>query len=163
MSTSYDVIYDKFIRRLKNDDKFFDYKDVSDLELQELVNEHLDSLLDRSVDLIYEYGNPDIDFYDCDNNLKMFNQDLTKQEIALLSNLMYLSYVEQERNRMKALELTFKSSELNVFSPANERKSKMELIDSISNEILGSLVNYLSRDRLTWKYKTNSGGSLSGH
>ncbi|MED3562253.1 hypothetical protein [Bacillus xiapuensis] len=160
MATEYDVIFDKFIKKLKGDKQFFNYgNDLLDTDIDELVDQHLVSLLNRAIDKLYEQGLPDIDFYDKDDLLQSFNEDLTPQEIALLTDLMYLSYFEEDRNKLKAMGLFFRTSEINLFSPANERKSYMDMLSEIESSVLNSVTNYLSRDRKTWQYKSIYGGN----
>lgn len=154
MSTSYEPIFDKFIKKLKNDDQFFSYKGMNAEELEDMLKDHLNSLLDRAVSYIYKFGKPEVNLYDKDDKLQTFGIDLVNQEIDLLADLMYTSYTQEQRNKIKAFGLTFKSSELNVFSPANERKSTLDLIKGLEEESINSIQNYLSRDRKTWEYKS---------
>ncbi|MEC0210232.1 hypothetical protein P4H70_14940 [Paenibacillus ehimensis] len=154
MSTSYEPIFDKFIKKLKNDDQFFSYKGMDTEELEEILKDHLNSLLDRAVSYIYKFGKPDINLYNRSDDTQKFDVDLVNQEIDLLSDLMYTCYIQEQRNKIKAFGLTFKSSELNVFSPANERKSTLDMIKGLEEESINSIQNYLSRERKTWEYKS---------
>lgn len=160
MATSFQPIFDKFIKKLRNDNQFFNYKNLTELEIEEMVNDHLNSLLDRGISKIYEYGIPDYDFYnEKDDTLQQFNEDLVRQEIALLTDLMYFSYIEESRNRLNSLGMTFRTSELNAFSQANERDSMMKLISAVEDKANNSIENYLARDRITWEYKSIYGGN----
>lgn len=155
MSTSYKEIFDKFIKKLKGDTQFFHYQNLTEDEINEIVEDHLISLLNRAIDELYNYGLPDFDFYDKDDALHVFNGELVKQEIALLTDLMYLSYIQEDVNKLKAFGLVFRTSEINaLFSPANDRKTYLEMVASVKNKIVGSINNYYSRDRLTWKVKS---------
>ncbi|PAD70723.1 hypothetical protein CHH83_02650 [Bacillus sp. 7586-K] len=155
MSTSYSVIFDKFIKKLKGDTQFFHYQNLTEDEINEIVEDHLISLLNSAIDKLYNYGLPDFDFYDKDDSLQIFNGDLVRQEIALLTDLMYLSYIEEDANKLKAYGLIFRTSEINtLFSPANDRKTFMEMVKGIEENIIGSINNYYSRNRLTWKEKS---------
>jgi hypothetical protein len=160
LATSYDVLFKKFMRKIKNDDDFFNYTGLTDLEVEEMINGHLNSLIDRAVGFIYKFGNPDIDLYDRDDNTQQFNVDLVNQEIDLLVDLMYFSYIEEQRNKIKTFGLTFRSDELNVFSPANERRTVLDMIEKLEESVIFSVQNYLSRDRLTWKYKSIFNGDI---
>lgn len=160
MATSYEVLTTKFIKKLKNDDDFFNYSGLDDAEIEELVTEHLNSLIDRAVGFIYKFGNPDINLYDKDDEQQQFNVDLVNQEIDLLADLMYFSYVEEERNKIRAFSLTFRSNELNVFSPANERRTVLEVIEKLERTAINSVQNYFSRDRHTWRYKSIYNGDF---
>lgn len=161
MNTEYQVIFDKFIRKLKNDSTFMKYKGLTDIEIDQMVDEHSVSLLGRSVDRIYEYGLPDVDFYDRNDTLKTFNFSLIPQEIALLSDLMQLCYYEEDKNKLKVIEWNFRSNEVEVFSPANNRDSFLKMIKDMEIRIVNSITNYLSRERDTWKLKSiYDGGSV---
>lgn len=132
---------------------------MEDEEIEEMINDHLIGLLNRAIDKLYEYGNPDINLYDKDDTLETFNTPLVVQEVSLLAQIMYLSYIEEERNKLKAFGITFRSSELNVFSPANDRKTFLGMLDKIQIETVNTITNYYSRDRLTWQVKSIYGES----
>lgn len=155
MNTGYRVVFDRFIKKLKNDTEFFNYSNKTESQISDLVEEHLVSLLGRAIDIIYDYGIPDFDFMDRDDVLQYFNGELTRQEIALLSDLMYFEYVSEDLNKLKAYGLVLRTSEINaLFSPANDRRTYLELINYIETKTINALINYLSRDRLTWKIKS---------
>ncbi|MGG1664527.1 hypothetical protein [Brevibacillus sp. NRS-1366] len=161
MATSYELLFEKFIGKIKNDDEFFNYSNLSETEIEEMINSHLTSLIDRSVGFIYKFGNPDIDLYDKDDELQQFNVDLVNQEVDLLTDIMYFTYIEEQRNKIKTFSLTFRSNELNVFSPANERRTTLAMIEKVEVSTINSVQNYLARDRLTWKYKSIYSGNNS--
>lgn len=160
MSTSYQVVFDKFIRRLKGDTQFFNYGNLTEAEINSLVEEHLLSLLDRAIDKLYNFGLPDFDFHARDNVTQVFNGTLVPQEVSLLSDLMYLAYVEEDVNRLKSLGLVLRTSEINaLFSPANDRKTYLEMAAKLESNIINSINQYFSRDRYTWKLKSIYGGN----
>lgn len=154
MGTPYDLIFDKFIKKLKNDDGIFSYKDLTEEQIEEMVESHLISLLGRAIDKIYMFGLPTVDFYNKDDTLQAFNFDLVNQEISLISDIMYLEYLEEDKNKLKAFGLTFKNSELNLFSPANDRKTFLDMIYKIEKTTIANINTYFSRDRLTWEIKS---------
>jgi hypothetical protein len=161
MSTPYNVIFDKFIKKLKGDTQFFNHGQLTDEQINILVNDHLLSLLNRSIDKIYEYGNPDFNFHDKDDESQQFNKELVKQEISLLSEIMYFSYAEEDRNKLKVMGTRFRTSEVNVlFSPANDRKTYLEMIAELEASINNSISNYFSRNRTTWQMKSIYGGGF---
>lgn len=160
METNYSLIFDKFISKIKGDAQFFNYTNLSDFEIDNLIEEHLISLLNRAIDKLYDCGMPDFDFFNKDDVSQKFNDQLVPQEISLLSDLMYLAYLEEDRNKLKAFGLIFRTSEINtMFSPANDRKSYIDMLSSIEIDILNAVSNYLSRDRKTWKFKSIYGGN----
>ena len=160
MATDYNLIFDKFILKLKGDNSLFtQYSGLTEVEINELVSEHLNSLLNSAVDKLYEYGLPDIDFYDKDDTLQQFNVDLVPQEIALLSDLMKLHYASEDLNKLKTFGVFFRSSEIELFSPANERATTLNAIKSLEANVVNSINNYYSRNRLDWSLKSIYGGN----
>lgn len=152
--TTYKEVFDKFVKRLKNDDDFLAYKNISEEEVEDLVKDHCVDLLNQAIGKIYDIGKPDVDFYDKDDKNETFNVVLFNQEIKLLVDLMYECYRAEDRNKMHFYELTFTSNELNVFSPAANRDSFLKMLNSIENTNMRNINNYLSRDRKTWKIKS---------
>jgi len=155
MSTSYDILKDRFFKRLRNDKKFFEYKGLTDIEIGELVDDHFSDLLLQSIEQIYTIGTPQIDLYDVDDIIGQFNKDLTTNEIGLLVSIMYCKYFEEDRNRLHEFMITFKSSELSQLSPANERNSFLAMVNDMSDKVDSNIGKYLSTDRITGKIKTS--------
>jgi len=151
MATSYDVVFKPFYEKIKGDKLYFIGTDP-EIESQSI------ELLKRAINIIYKYGNPDFNFYNTDDSLKQFNEDLVPQEVELLADLMYEARKMESKNLLDYQGLTFTSKELNIFSPANERDSVIKMINGISQQNVGSINNYLARDRVTWKYKSMYGG-----
>ncbi|MEM5592745.1 hypothetical protein AAHH67_15250 [Niallia circulans] len=159
MTTNFELVFDKFIKKLKGDTQFFNYSGLTEDEINNIIQDHLLSLLDRAIDKLYEYGNPDINFYDKDN--EKFNVSLVNQEISLLSDLMYFSYAEEDRNKLKVLGNRFRTSEVQImFSPANDRNSYLSMIAELESKVVNAVSNYYSRDRKTWKIKSIYGGDF---
>lgn len=155
MATSYQILSDKFTKRLINDKNFMNYSsDLSEPEIETLVNDHIKDLIDQSVGMIYKYGNPDVNFYDKNDTTETFNFDFVNQEISLFIEIMYYCYMAEDRNKLHILGLTFKSSELAVFSPAADRDSYLSMLEKIEIKVINSVCDYLARDRETWLYKS---------
>jgi hypothetical protein len=155
MSTSYDVIYKKFYKRLVNDTQFFNYQGLTEERIKELVADHTLDLLNQSIDEIYRYGKPEVDFYDKDDELLQFNFDLVSQEIPIFVDLMYQKYFDEDKNKLKAFGLQFTSDELNVIcSPANDRKTFLEMVNKLELKNINTIKDYLTRDRKTWLHKS---------
>jgi len=155
MATSYDILKDRFIKRLRGDKKFFAYTGLASIEIEQLVTDHFSDLLLQSVEQVYKIGTPQIDLYDVDDTLGQFNEDLNQNEIALLISICYFKYFEEDRNRMHEFMLTFKSTELNILSPANERNSFLSMVNDMEAKVNIDISKYLSTDRKTGKIKTS--------
>lgn len=153
MNTPLEKIYDRFIKKIKNDEDFFDYKDLSEDEVKSIIGDHLIELFTQAIEEIYDNGNPDVNLYDINKEKEEFNFELTHLEISLIVNLMYQKYIEEDRVKLKALQFFFRSDELNVFSPANERKTFEDMLDKIISENKRRMSSYFARDRITGKIK----------
>lgn len=154
MSTPYEVVFKKFYKKLVNDKVFFNYNNLTEVEIQELVSDHSLALLNDAIDYLYTFDLPDFNFYNNDDVLLVFNEDLVPQEISLLAEIQYFLYMSEDKNKLKIFGLVFKSSELNVLSPANERNSYLNMLKDIENKVINKITNYFSRDRNTWKLKS---------
>jgi hypothetical protein len=155
MATPYSIIFNKFYKRLVNDKQFFNYSGLTEDQIKTLVQDHTLDLLEQAIEAFYKIGNPVIDFYDKDDNAQQFNVDLVKQEISLIVDLMYQKYFDEDKNKLHAFGLIFTSNELNVVaSPANDRKTFLEMIKNIDKNNLNALSDYFCRDRKTWQRKS---------
>jgi len=161
MSTSFDVPIQAFFRRIENDKSFFNYYNIDATEAMALASERAYGYLIESISIISTTCNPDVDFnnyttsVDANNhNTGTFNFDLTKNEIGLLAQLMYERYFNRDFVKLRAFKLKFTPSDLNVFSPANERRTFIDMYEKIQSESKVLLDNYTSRDRITNQLKS---------
>ena len=106
-----------------------------------------------AIDLLTSKCEPDTGFYDYDEELLQFNFKLTQREIGLLASLMYEVYFERDEALLKAFKIRMTPSDLNQFSPANERKSFEDMLQRIKDENTNKIAKYVSTDRNTGKRK----------
>ena len=111
--TAFSEIYDKFYELVETDSNFFQYFDLSENEVRDLVHDRAKSYLMESLSVITRNIEPEEDF----------------------------SFDDYD-------------SELEVFSPANERTSIRALVKDIHEENMTMLDNYMAKDRSTRKRKT---------
>lgn len=155
MITAYEDIKDRFIKRLRGDKKFFEYKSLSTSEIEQFVEDHFSDLLLQSIEEIYKIGTPQINFYDKDDIIGQFNFELKPNEISLLVDLCYVKYFDEDRNKLHEFMIAFKGQELNLLSPANERNSFLAMISDMENKVIANINKYLSTDRITGRPKTS--------
>lgn len=153
MSTSWDVIIKAFFNKIEKDADFFSYYNVDPTEAVEIASTRAMEYLKEAVSKLTLNCTPDIDFNDYDEQTKSFNEALTNTEIDLLANLMREQYFEKDLSLLKAFTVRFSPKDLNVFSPANERKTFMDMFKDIMNENRTLIAQYAARDRLTGKLK----------
>ncbi|MGL4450753.1 MAG: hypothetical protein ACRCX8_18960 [Sarcina sp.] len=150
--TPYSNVTNRFIRKIKKDKEFFCYKNVTEEEIVEVITQRGNELLDDSVNdiqlkIAFEQ---EVDFLDKDDTLEQFNFKLTTIEEDLLSDLMVCKYLDEELVQFKAMQ-KYLGSDIKLFSPANERKTFIQMIDHRHRKFEAKLDSYNSRNRLTGK------------
>ena len=152
-TTSFNKITSRLLRKIEKDKDFFEYYNLSVSEVQSIVMEQAVGYLYDAIDLLTSKCEPDTDFYDYDEELLQFNFKLTQREVGLLSSLMYEVYFERDEALLKAFKIRMTPSDLNQFSPANERKSFEDMLQRIKDENTNKIAKYVSTDRNTGKRK----------
>ena len=153
-ATSFEEVISRLLRKIEKDKDFFSYYNVSVSEVQSLIMEQATDYLYDAIDLLISKCEPDVDFYNYDKELKMFCFELTQREIGLLASLMYEVYFERDEALLKAFKIRMTPSDLNQFSPANERDSFENMLARIKTENRNDISRYISTDRKTGKRKT---------
>lgn len=154
MSTTFDLIRNRFYKRIEKDKDFFTYYNITTAEAIELAETQSNGYIIEAIDKLTDVYTPkEIDFYDFDDTLQTFNFDLTNKEIGLLVGLMYEVYFERDLVLLKAFKIAMTPSDLNQFSPASERKTFTDMVKSIQEDNLVKIDNYSSVDRVTGERK----------
>lgn len=153
MSTSFEKVINKFFRKIEKDREFFSYYNVSLEDAMQLAKEQANGYLLEAVEKLTDECVPDIDFFDYDEELQVFNFKLTEKEIGLLTDLMREVYFERDFVTLKAFKIAMTPSDLNQFSPASERKTFTDMVNGIKSENVGKISQYASVDRVTGKKK----------
>ena len=153
MSTSFEKVINKFFRKIEKDREFCSYYNVSLEEAMQLAKEQANGYLLEAVEKLTDECVPDVDFFDYDEELQVFNFKLTDKEIGLLTDLMREVYFERDFVTLKAFKIAMTPSDLNQFSPASERKTFTDMVNGIKSENVGKISQYASVDRVTGKKK----------
>lgn len=153
MSTSFEKIINKFFRKIEKDREFFSYYNVTLEDAMQLAKEQANGYLLEAVEKLTDECVPDVDFFDYDEELQVFNFKLTEKEIGLLTDLMREVYFERDFVTLKAFKIAMTPSDLNQFSPASERKTFTDMVNGIKSENVGKISQYASVDRVTGKKK----------
>lgn len=153
MSTSFEKVINKFFRKIEKDREFFSYYNVTLEDAMQLAKEQANGYLLEAVEKLTDECVPDIDFFDYDEELQVFNFKLTEKEIGLLTDLMREVYFERDFVTLKAFKIAMTPSDLNQFSPASERKTFTDMVNGIKSENVGKISQYASVDRVTGKKK----------
>mgnify|MGYP007069502282 CR=1 FL=1 len=131
MSTTFDQLRNKFYKRIEKDKEFFTHYNVSTAEAIQLAETQANGYITEAVEKLTNECNPDVDFFDYDEDLEIFNFDFTKKELGLFTGLMYEVYFERDLVLLKAFKIAMTPSDLNQFSPASERKTFTDMVDKI--------------------------------
>lgn len=94
-----------------------------------------------------------VDFSDYDTEIERINFQLLPKEIKIIVDMMFIKYMERDLALLHAMEINFTPSDLTVFSPANERTSYRNFIETLKLNLQDELANYQDRDRKTGKLK----------
>lgn len=151
--TNFELIIDRSLRKIEQDMDFFSYFNVDPAEAEALIREQIVGYIRDAVDLLTSKCEPDISFeYDEDN--QCFTEDLTSGEIGLLSSLVYQVYFERQQAKLNAFRLRMNPGDLSTFSPANERTSFMNMLNTVRHENDIAISHYASVDRKTGARKS---------
>lgn len=161
MSTSFDTIFTAFFDKIEKDSEFFNYYNLTNSEALALAIERAESYLKESIVKLTLKCTPDIDFTNYDLDAKVINEDLTIVEIDLLANLMFEMYLAKDIAKLKSFVFQLSPKDLNVFSPADERRSFVKMFNEVEDTNLKLIADYASIDRLTGKKKTINYSSYS--
>ena len=154
--TAFSQVYDKFYELVETDSNFFQYFDLNENGVRDLVHDRAKSYLMESLSVVSRNIEPEenFSFDDYDSELEEFNSDLTYDEIDMLAHLMLEQHFKREFGKLKAFSAQDLPTSLQVFSPANERTSIRALVKDIHEENMTMLDNYMAKDRSTRKRKT---------
>ena len=150
--TSFDTIIDMFMHRVEEDRRFFNYAGLTDQQSYDLAYERAQTYFDEAVALLIFKGRPQVDFTDCDAELRRFNFDLTAGEKYLLSSLMYMQHLDRSIAYLKTLSVNYTSTDLRVFDPSNARKTFLNMYLTVKAECDDLLDIYRSTGRSDGRY-----------
>ena len=157
MPTPWSSINDVFFDLAEEDSTFFRYYNATDEESYELAVERANALLRDAAIRVQRECNCDIDFTDYyvdeESGEYYFTEDLTPNEIDLLANLQYEGYLKRDVSKLRAFQHNYTPSDLQVFSPANDRTTFMDMYNQIREENKDRLDDYKRKDRLTGEVK----------
>lgn len=154
MATPFSLPVQMFLREVEKDRDFFHYSDLSREECMKMAEQRAKNILIEAIQLFILKATPDIDLNDYNAGDETFSEDLTNQEIYLLSRLMYQIYLERDVAHLKGLSVNFTSTDLRVLDPSNARISFLKLYEVVCNENISYIEAYKSKDRVTGEIKT---------
>lgn len=156
MATARALLRQAFYDRIEADGTFYQYYgDLDDEEIQAMADERANTYIKEAITLLKRKCDTDLTF--AINELAdEIEDDLTNEEIQLIGgDLAFEVYLARDIAKMKTRINTFTSSDLKALhSPANERKSFMDMYESLRLENLARISDYAARDRSTGRFKS---------
>lgn len=147
---SFDHVIERFLRLIELDREFFAFYNVEEDEALKLVMRQATGYLMDAIDLLNtKLALLQVNFYDFNRHKRIFNFDITPTEVGILARLMREVYLDRELARLKAFSVALTSNDMRQFSPANERKTFLEMVTAYKQENHEMLSNYIYKDRLT--------------
>lgn len=154
---SYDTIYEMFFDLIEKDKDFFQYNNISEVDATDIAKQRANRYLKEALSYLSLNCPIDkcgVDFTDFNDEISVINCDFKYNELDIIANVMYERYLFREFSKLRAQANRFISKDFNVFSPANERVSFLNMYKDIKNSVNILIDHYLSIDRETGKSKT---------
>ena len=152
MGTPFLEPINRFLRRIEEDRDYFQYFQLSDDEALDLARRRARNYLEDAIDRMMMDGRPSVDLTDIDEGSFSFNIELTRNEVFLLSSLMYEYYLDKDISRIKTLNVNYTGTELRVFDPSNARSSFLQLYENVQRQNEKLLDTYRNVNRETGEF-----------
>lgn len=157
MNTPYSKVWNRFLNKLNGDTVFFK-KDINEQNARLMGEVKMLFYMDEAIREIMTCGKYDcpIDLTKKDDALKEFSNELTSIEETLISETMFVKYIDDTTlGFMRALgKLFFSDSEIKVFSPAEDMRSFESSFKRMQSSNYEDIIDYKLRNRETHKRKT---------
>lgn len=149
IKTPYQDVITKFIKKIKQDVKFFMYNGLTEQQIEDIVRERSLEFLDSACDEI----EPQLDqlvLSNRDDSLEVFNDQLTRIEIDTISDMMKVIYMREPLIKLKEFQ-KYLGNDIKAWSPNEERKTYLELLNDIEDKMQVKIDKCNSVDRITGK------------
>ena len=163
--TAFSDVINAFYHYIEKDVDFFDYFELDEEECMEVAGQRAGVLLEEAISylcrkLIIEnvFSHTEMvqpeesedDQEDEDNTGYMaFTETLTNTEINLLVKAMFLMYLQRDLTVLRTFHGVMTSSDLNMYSPANERKTFVAMVQQYEDNLKVEISEYQMFDRNT--------------
>lgn len=151
-NTMFDDVIQEFYHYIEHDVDFFQYFELSAEECLSIAAQRSIVLLKEGVAYLKrKVGSTSVFNYDAEN--EEFLIDLNYDEINLIVKSMFLCYLHRDITTLRTFQGVMTSSDLNMYSPANERKTFNEMVTSFEEKLKIEISEYVMIDRDTGEYK----------
>ena len=146
--TPYSKLYSNLLPKFKD----FNIPLMEINEIEEMLKDYLIPAITRFYVCAKDLSNRD-------DEIKCFNEELTDDEVEILSNYMLIEFVDSNYIRVPSiLKATLSSSDFNAFSSANLLAKLLEMRNTYmeENETLLSRYAWLCNDNIKNIFKRNN-------
>lgn len=160
--TAFSEVIQAFYHYIENDVDFFRYFELTEEESMEVAGQRAEVLLKEATSylcrkLVVENVFSNIIEVEEEQDGETFSymafaEKLTNAEINILVKTMFLMYLYRDLTMLRTFHGVMTSSDLNMYSPANERKTFVEMVEKYEAELKVEISEYQMRDRLTGQF-----------
>ena len=150
--TAFADVKNAFYHYIENDVDFFSYFELDEEESMEVAEQRADVLLKEATSYLTRKLIVESVFSTYDADSECFTAMLTNAEINLLVKCMFLCYLQRDLTKLRTFHGVMTSSDLNLYSPANERKTFVEMTQKYEDDLKIEISEYQMLDRKTGTY-----------
>lgn len=147
--TAFEDVINAFYHYIENDVDFFNYFDIDEDECMEVAGQRAEVLLIEATSYLSRKMVFESVFSKYEADSKEFDETLNLAEINLLVKAMFLMYLQRDLTMLRTFHGVMTSSDLNMYSPANERKTFVDMVQKYELDLQVEITEYQMRDRNT--------------
>lgn len=156
--TAYSDVISAFYHYIENDVDFFDYFELDEEECMEVAGQRAGVLLEEAasylcrkliVESVFSKVQMIDDSGENESGNMAFTETLNAMEVNLLVKAMFLIYLQRDLTTLRTFHGVMTSSDLNMYSPANERKTFVAMIQQYEDTLKVEISEYQMYDRDT--------------
>ena len=148
--TAFSDVIQAFYHYIEQDVNFFNYFELSEQESMEVAGQRAEVLLKEATSYLCNILVVENVYSTADGDA--FTETLTNVEINLLVKAMFLCYLNRDLTMLRTFHGVMTSSDLNMYSPANERKTFVDMVEKYEDELRIEISEYQMRDRTTGQF-----------
>ena len=148
--TAFSDIIQAFYHYIEQDVDFFSYFELDEEESMEVAGQRAEVLLKEATSYLCNILVVENVFSTVEDDA--FAEKLTSVEVNLLVKAMFLCYLNRDLTTLRTFHGVMTSSDLNMYSPANERKTFVDMVEKFEDELRIEISEYQMRDRVTGQF-----------
>lgn len=148
--TAFSDVIQAFYHYIEQDVDFFSYFELDEEESMEVAGQRAEVLLKEATSYLCNILVVENVYSTIDGD--SFTEMLTNVEINLLVKAMFLCYLKRDLTTLRTFHGVMTSSDLNMHSPANERKTFVDMVEKFEDELRIEISEYQMRDRTTGQF-----------